>query len=494
MATNKPPENAGIDAKVLARRQKDLEGFIEKHQALLDERAVQYAAETAPLWQRIASSITKEIKAIYYELQDAQGVPITKQPIKADKLRNMKRQYARLRKLEQRLMEILGTKDHQNKMDRNLAYSYAESFYFHAFGLEKAAKVTVATPVLTIGHVIGALLNPWLPDGKTYSARIRESTAYLAKKMVETVENALGLGWSINRTAREIQQNAQEGYYNAVRLARTEMTRAAGQGANHLYMQNADILDGKRWNATLDQKTAAKDAQNDGEVFKLNYDTPENPGKAGKRIPNHPNCRCKWSPVLSALGISSKERIARDDNNKRTYTKARTYKEYAKERGLPDVSETVRNDNPLKYLRGDEEELAAALKRNYVKPPKKEYKEINGYKVKIGKGAQEKHIPGTPNYKQEVNNGKMKSILYGNVETAQELLEKYSGKGVFLPKRPNVERVLFDEDIGEFFDANGTKKYYKTSVGMIHYSKNKGAHIVPARPTNFEEGGMKDGK
>ena len=267
---------------------------------------------------------------------------------------------------------MLGTEEQKAKMDRNLAYSYSEAYYFHAFGLEKAAKVAVNVPILTQGHVIGVLVNPWLPDGNTYSDRLRANTQYLASKMVKTLENAMGSGWSINRTAREIQKNAQEGYYNAVRLARTEINRAAAQGANHVYMQNADIMDGKRWNAVLDARTAPKDAQNDGQTFDLDYDTPENPGEAGKRIPNHPNCRCKWSPILSALGISTKERIARgagDSKNEfgeRTYTKARTYKEYAKERGLPDLDDLVRNEDPRKYLRRGES--LADIPQNFFDP------------------------------------------------------------------------------------------------------------------------------
>ncbi|WP_332648878.1 minor capsid protein [Lysinibacillus sp. 54212] len=367
-----PPANKLLDAKVLARRQKDLDGFIEKHQAILDVRAAKYATEITPLWERIKQNITKEIKAIYNEVQDAQGVPIVKQPIDEAKMRNMRRQIARLGKLEQQLVEMLGTDQQKTKLDRNLAYSYAESYYLHAFGLEQATKVAVNVPILTVGHVIGALINPWLPDGNTYSDRLRANTQYLAKKMVVTVENALGSGWSINRTAREIQNHTQEGYYNAVRLARTEINRAAAQGANHTYLQNADILDGKRWNAVLDARTAPKDAQNDGQIFELDYDTPENPGEAGKRIPNHPNCRCKWSPVLSALGVSTKERIARGKGDDKTnfgeniYTKARSYKEYAAERGLPNIDDLVRNENPIKYLRRGE--TLADIPKNFFDP------------------------------------------------------------------------------------------------------------------------------
>lgn len=361
-----PPADKAMDKKVLARRQKDLDGFVEQHQAILDARAVKYAQEIQPQWERIKKKVSNEITAIQKELVDAQGVPITNTPIAADKARNMKRQKERLLQLEKQLEEIIGGEDQVTKLTRNNAYSYAESYYFHAFGLEQAAQVAVLAPVLTQGHVIGALINPWLPDGATYSDRIRANTKYLAQKMTSTVEEALGKGWPINRTAREISSRADEGYYNAVRLARTEMTRAAAQGANHVYMQNADIMSNKRWNATLDSRTAPKDAQNDGELFPLDYDTPENPGEPGKRIPNHPNCRCKWTPVLDALGVSTRERIARGDDNERIYTDARTYREYAEERGYPDVDDRVRNDDPRRYLRRGE--TLADIPQNFFDP------------------------------------------------------------------------------------------------------------------------------
>lgn len=361
-----PPANKAMEKKVLARRQQDLDGFVEKHQAILDARAVKYAQEIQPQWTRIKKRVSNEITAIQKELMDAQGVPITQQPIPADKARNMKRQKERLLQLEKQLEELIGGEDQVTKLTNNAAYSYTEAYYFSAFGLEQAAKVAIAVPVLTQGHVLGAIINPWLPDGATYSDRIRLNTKFLAKKMAGTVEEALGKGWSINRTAREIESRANEGYYNAVRLARTEMTRASAQGANHVYMQNADIMSKKRWNATLDGVTSPKCAQCDGQLFDLDYDTPENKGEPGKRIPNHPNCRCKWTPVLDALGVSTRERIARGANNERIYTEARTYKEYAAERGLPDIDDRVRNDDPRRYLRRGE--TLADIPKNFFDP------------------------------------------------------------------------------------------------------------------------------
>ncbi|MCY9362618.1 T7SS effector LXG polymorphic toxin [Bacillus spizizenii] len=110
--------------------------------------------------------------------------------------------------------------------------------------------------------------------------------------------------------------------------------------------------------------------------------------------------------------------------------------------------------------------------------PKGPYREVNGYPVKVKPGAQEKHILNTPNYKQEIANGKNKSIFYGDNKTAQELLDKYAGKGDFL--KNGRERVDFGKPIGKYYDRN-TGEYVETTKGLIHYGRD-GAHIVPSRP------------
>ena len=71
--------------------------------------------------------------------------------------------------------------------------------------------------------------------------------------------------------------------------------------------------------------------------------------------------------------------------------------------------------------------------------PKGPYREVNGYPIKVKAGAQEKHIPDTPNYKQELANGKNKSIFYGDNKIAQELLDKFAGKGQLLPNGKKKE-------------------------------------------------------
>lgn len=347
-----PPENPTIDPKALERRQKDADGYVLRYQEILDKRQERYGNMIRPVWERASQNLTEAIKQLYRTHADAQG------KLDDTKLNELER----LRWLRLHVDMYLTDPEQKQyeQLSNNMAYTYSESYYFHAFGLEQAARVAVQVPIITHAHVMGILANPWLDDDNTYSDRIRNNTAYLAGKMQVAVEEAVTQGWSVPQTAKRIQSIAGEGYHNAVRLARTELNRAASQGASHLYMQNADILDGKRWNAALDSRTSPKCAKNDGHIYPLEYDTEEMAGRAGERICNHPNCRCKYSPVLSALGVSTKERIARGDGDtptkfgERTYTQARTYEGYAKERVLPDLNERLANDDPRRYLRRGE--------------------------------------------------------------------------------------------------------------------------------------------
>ncbi|MDM5298023.1 T7SS effector LXG polymorphic toxin [Bacillus pumilus] len=135
----------------------------------------------------------------------------------------------------------------------------------------------------------------------------------------------------------------------------------------------------------------------------------------------------------------------------------------------------------FKLIKGEKKAKKVAKTPSYGKHsvPKGPYREVNGFPAKVKPGAQEKHNPDAPNYKQEVANGKTKSIFYGDNKKAQELLDKYAGKGKKLGGK-NKERVDFGQVIGKYYDMD-TGKYVETTNGMIHYGKD-GAHIVPARP------------
>ncbi len=105
-------------------------------------------------------------------------------------------------------------------------------------------------------------------------------------------------------------------------------------------------------------------------------------------------------------------------------------------------------------------------------------KTVNGYDTKVNVGQQNKHIPGTNEYKNALNNGQTKSIMYGDANDIQNLLNDKAGTGDFIGA--NKERVNFGQVIGQYVDPD-TGVGVETTIGIIHYGK-KGAHIVPARP------------
>lgn len=240
--------------------------------------------------------------------------------------------------------------------------------------LEQAAKTPVTITNLTRSGVLGIIANPWLPDGRNYSDRIRANTALVATNAEKTIKNLVTKKLSYNEAARELSDKIGESYSNATRIVRTEMTRANALGSSYSMLDNADILDGKYRDAVYDSRTAAYCAADSDyskkHPYDLDYDTPSNPGVPGKRIPNHPNCRCRWVPCIKALGAKERGKIARKNDSKTSwgenyYTEATSYDDYAKERGLPSVKDMVNHDDPKRYLRPGEtvEDIYREVKR-----------------------------------------------------------------------------------------------------------------------------------
>lgn len=54
--------------------------------------------------------------------------------------------------------------------------------------------------------------------------------------------------------------------------------------------------------------------------------------------------------------------------------------------------------------------------------PKGPYREVNGFPAKVKPGAQEKHIPDAPNYKQEIANGKKKASFTVTIKKPKNCL------------------------------------------------------------------------
>lgn len=95
-----------------------------------------------------------------------------------------------------------------------------------------------------------------------------------------------------------------------------------------------------------------------------------------------------------------------------------------------------------------------------------------GKQLNLHEGRQGKHIIGHNNYIPG------KSIFFGSLEDAQQLVREFAGKGITLPN--GRERVNFGRIIGYYVDQI-THEKIPTTWGIIHYSQD-GVHIVPSKP------------
>lgn len=335
----------------ISEAQKHYEEYVDYYASLLEDYVDNHILELAPAYgqlQEAAVAYLEEVTKKYVNEQNPDFVPTRRWAKKIQ---------------EEYLTKIIPELNLLNAKLQPFATSVICGTVFYganttAYILEQAAKCAVTVPNLTASGVLGIIANPWLPDKKTYSDRIRTSVSLVASKSEEVVKELVTKKMQYSDAAKKLSQGIQESYYNASRIIRTEMTRANALGTSYSLMENADIVDGKYRDATFDSKTSAYCAA-DADYSKrnpydLDYDTPMNPGLPGRRIPNHPHCRCRWVAILSGLGIKDRQKAALDQYGDLYYTKAASYDEYAKEVGLPSVKDMVNADNPKKYLRPGE--------------------------------------------------------------------------------------------------------------------------------------------
>lgn len=76
-------------------------------------------------------------------------------------------------------------------------------------------------------------------------------------------------------------------------LARTAVMHVGNQAREALYRENADIIKGYQRVETLDGDTCLVCGADDGHVYK--------PDEARPELPEHPNCRGIWCPVLKSF-------------------------------------------------------------------------------------------------------------------------------------------------------------------------------------------------
>lgn len=296
----------------------------ERYQEELEQRIAKHGKKLRGLFNRSNARIIGEINDLYARFAES-GEDLVSLIYNAS-----------------RLDIIMGTirgilRELGQEEEQELRSTWTEEFklsvYNHLYFLEQDLKVSVTLPQVNPNMIVSAIERPW--EGRHFSKRIRMRTDLLAASMEDVITQAAVQGWGVSRTAKEITMRTSESWSSALRLARTELNRAAAQGQTIAYQANSDIVSEKEFCATLDKRTSSQCRKLDGKRFPLDYDTANSPGRDGERIPNHPNCRSYWRPVMKSKVLEKLEReCAYRIGNERGYTSARNYEEWAKAKGI----------------------------------------------------------------------------------------------------------------------------------------------------------------
>lgn len=106
----------------------------------------------------------------------------------------------------------------------------------------------------------------------------------------------------------------------------------------------------------------------------------------------------------------------------------------------------------------------------------------NNYNLNLNKGKQNKHIAGKNEYNVEISKNNHPSIIKIDEDEIENFIKKYAGTGRIYRQKGGLPReiVIADENIAELIDEKTGKSLGLTNSVTIHYSKEKGVHIVPA--------------
>ena len=158
--------------------------------------------------------------------------------------------------------------------------------------------VSLDTGGVTLQQISAAITDNkmLLASGKNVSRMtIDQAITQLAKSTSRGVRHSLTTGIAQGKTTKEIAKEISRQLKGrttaqAEAVVRTAANHAGTQARNALYAENADVLDGEEFVATLDSRTSLPCAGNDGKIF---------PVGQGVFPPIHYNCRSIRVPIVN---------------------------------------------------------------------------------------------------------------------------------------------------------------------------------------------------
>lgn len=134
-----------------------------------------------------------------------------------------------------------------------------------------------------------------------WKSRLEKWSAEITDKdnVAATIAKGFDKGWTFERIVKAVKPDVQNYTSSARRIVRTELARIENQMMEDVFRAFNDIIDGFQIINPLDERTRPTHGIRAGRIY---WNDPKRKPHASERpeLPDAPNCRCCYAPILSA--------------------------------------------------------------------------------------------------------------------------------------------------------------------------------------------------
>ena len=134
-----------------------------------------------------------------------------------------------------------------------------------------------------------------------WKSRLEKWSAEITDKdnVAATIAKGFDKGWSFERIVKAVKPDVQNYTSSARRIVRTELARIENQMMEDVFAAFNDIIDGFQIINPLDERTRPTHGIRAGRIY---WNDKKRKPHASERpeLPDAPNCRCCYAPILSA--------------------------------------------------------------------------------------------------------------------------------------------------------------------------------------------------
>lgn len=270
----------------------ELRDYEERTYKALVARENRYARQVQRVLLDALNAMRAEMTVIY-EKYASDGVLTLAQMTQYNRLQSLEKQV--LAELDAATRKAVGT------IDKLRPEQYGESFFRHAWAVDNATGLRLRWGQLNRAAVLESLNN------RDYQLAVTTYRPDARVKILRALNNGLAQGKSYTQMAKDIKGAINATYAQAIRIIRTEGMTAinAGTDAAYTVAEERGVKMGRRWVATLDDRTRddhrsmdGVETQEDGLFHLPNGETAPFPAWQGLSSGERINCRCTESAII----------------------------------------------------------------------------------------------------------------------------------------------------------------------------------------------------